>query len=243
MSGVIFLVFFLFFGSLVLSLPAYVFWLALKNNHLSIATVKSVTVLNFKKRSKFSLFPVFVGDVSFFENKKKKNSSHAVEPQKISTRLTWCTGIVFNTKRAEMLLFDQDVPCTLDFYVFKWPFFSRYRGTPVQSFEKLYRNNLTLSSIVFVFVFLLLGALSIRDQVIDFYRFGFVPVEALELTGRLGKTWLMSSGNPEDRVIYEMTLSYLNELCPPSSVRPLCQKRDSLIKILEESSKDPQSEE
>jgi hypothetical protein len=33
MSGVVFLVFFLFFGSLVLSLPAYVFWLALKNNH------------------------------------------------------------------------------------------------------------------------------------------------------------------------------------------------------------------
>lgn len=222
--------------------PAYVFLLVLKKIHLSIVTIKSVTVLNFKKRSKFSLFPVFVGDVTFFEGKKKKNSPDAAPPKKISTRLTWCTGIVFNTKRAERLLFGQEVPCTVDFYVFKWPFFSRYRGTPVQSFETLYRNNLTLGSIIIVFVFLFLGILSIRDEIIDFSKSGFTPVETLELTGRFRKTW-MSKGDLEDRVKYEMTLSYLDEICPPSSVRPLCQKRDSLVKIIEKTKKNHPSGE
>ena len=245
MSGVAFSVLFLLclFILLPLSvlLPVYVCLWASKKLYLSIATIKSVTVLNFKPRSKIS-HPIFVGDVTFLEDEKK--SPHAAPPKTISTRLTWHPGaMVFNTKRAERLLFDKDVPCTLDFYIVKWLFLSRYTGIPVQSFEKIYKNKLKRITIIIVVMSLLWGILQIRKEIIAFSKTGFTPVETLELTGRLGKTWLRSKGNLENRVQYEMTLSYLNELCPPSAVRPLCQERDRLIKRLAEPPKDPQFNE
>ncbi len=242
MSGVAFSVLFLFCLFISLIMPAYVCLWASKKLYLSIATIKPVTVLTFKRR-RFSPFAVFVGDVEFFEEKKNRKKPFAVENPKISTRFIWSTGTVFNTKKARKVLFDKDIPCTLDFYVFKWPFSSRYRGTPVRSFEQLYRNNSTLSIIILVFVFLFCVSFPIGLVVTSLSKFGFTPVETLELTGRLGKTGLMSKGNLENRVTYEMTLSYLNELCPPSAVRPLCQKRDRLIKRLAEPPKDPQFNE
>lgn len=242
MSGVVFSVLFLFCLFISLIMPAYVCGLALKKIQLSVSTIKPVTVLTFKRR-RFSPFAVFVGDVEFFEEKKNRKKPFAVENQKISTRFIWSTGTVFNTKKARKVLFDKDIPCTLDFYVFKWPFSSRYRGTPVRSFEQLYRNNSTLSIIILVFVFLFCVCFPIGLVVTSLSKFGFTPVETLELTGRLGKTWLMSKGNLENRVTYDMTLSYLNELCPPSAVRPLCQERDRLIKRLAEPPKDPQFNE
>jgi hypothetical protein len=236
MSGIFFL---LFASSTIIFLfliPNYVCIFISKKIALNFSKTKYVNIINFK-RQKFLIFSIFRSDVEFFEEYKNKKDPHP-QSQKISTQFAWLLWF-FRKEQAEKFLFNMNsAPCTLDFYVFKIPFSSRYKAAPIQTFEKIYKRNLRFSNIITISIILFLifmfGKLFTSELLM---KQGFTRIESLEASGRVAKTMTLKWLHEKRAITGEEILSifslYLNEICADASERSVCQKRDDMQKVLE----------